>query len=55
VLARVLAGNTSKEIGAMVGLSQRTVDFHRKNIMTKLGAANVAELSANARRAGLVG
>lgn len=55
VLAQVLVGHTSKEIGIAIGLSQRTVDFHRKNIMTKLGAANVAELAANARRAGLVG
>ncbi len=50
VLAEVLAGNTSKEIGVRFGLTQRTVDFHRKNIMTKLGASNVAELAAKARR-----
>lgn len=49
VLAHVLAGRTSKEIGALIGLTQRTVDFHRKNIMTKLGAANVAELAARSR------
>lgn len=55
VLTHVLGGRTSKEIGAQIGLSQRTVDFHRKNIMTKLGAANVAELAAHARRAGLSG
>ncbi|WP_438479981.1 response regulator [Oleiharenicola lentus] len=53
VLALVLAGRTSKEIGAMIGLTQRTVDFHRKNIMTKLGASNVAELAARAQRMGL--
>lgn len=55
VLTQVLAGRTSREIGALIGLTQRTVDFHRKNIMTKLGAGNVAELAANARRAGLSG
>lgn len=53
VLTQVLAGRTSKEIGAVIGLTQRTVDFHRKNIMTKLGASNVAELAATAQRAGL--
>lgn len=52
VLTRVLAGHTSREIGAMIGLTQRTVDFHRKNIMTKLGAANVAELAVLAQRMG---
>ncbi len=52
VLARVLAGQTSKEIGALIGLTQRTVDFHRKNIMTKLGVNNVAELAARAQRMG---
>jgi DNA-binding NarL/FixJ family response regulator len=53
VLTQVLAGRTSKEIGGLTGLTQRTVDFHRKNIMTKLGAANVAELAARAQRMGL--
>lgn len=53
VLTQVLAGRTSKEIGAGIGLSQRTVDFHRKNIMAKLGAANVAELATQARQLGL--
>lgn len=28
VLTQVLAGHTSREIGARIGLSQRTVDFH---------------------------
>ncbi len=53
VLAQVLGGRTSREIGALTGLTQRTVDFHRKNIMTKLGAANVVELAARAQRLGI--
>ncbi len=53
VLTQVLAGHTSKEIGAMIGLTQRTVDFHRKNIMSKLDAGNVAELATKAQRVGL--
>ncbi|AHF90134.1 response regulator containing a CheY-like receiver domain and an HTH DNA-binding domain [Opitutaceae bacterium TAV1] len=52
VLMHVLAGRTSREIGELIGLSQRTVDFHRANIMGKLGATNVADLVANARRHG---
>jgi DNA-binding NarL/FixJ family response regulator len=53
VLTQVLAGNTSKEIGETIGLSSRTVEFHRANLMAKLGAANMAELLAQARRRGL--
>ncbi len=53
VLSHVLSGKTSREIGELVGLSARTVEFHRVNIMTKLGATNVAELVANARQRGL--
>lgn len=50
VLAHVLAGKTSRETGDVIGLSARTVEFHRANIMAKLGASNLAELMANARR-----
>lgn len=51
VLTHVLAGLTSREIGELIGLSARTVEFHRANIMTKLGASNLAELATNAQRA----
>ena len=50
VLTHVLAGKTSREVGELIGLSARTVEFHRANIMAKLGATNLAELAANARR-----
>ena len=50
VLTHVLAGRTSRETGELIGLSVRTVEFHRANIMAKLGASNMAELTANARR-----
>lgn len=53
VLGHVLAGRTSREIGELIGLSARTVEFHRANVMAKLGAANATELVANARRRGL--
>lgn len=53
VLAHVLAGRTSKEIGELIGLSARTVEFHRANVMAKLGAENLADLVANARRLGV--
>ncbi len=53
VLGHVLAGRTSREIGELIGLSARTVEFHRANVMAKLGATNATELVANARRRGL--
>jgi DNA-binding NarL/FixJ family response regulator len=53
VLTQVLAGRTSREIGEAIGLSPRTVEFHRANLMAKLGATNLAELLAHARQRGL--
>lgn len=53
VLTHVLAGRTSREAGELIGLSARTVEFHRANVMGKLGATNLADLVANARRMGL--
>jgi DNA-binding NarL/FixJ family response regulator len=53
ILSHVLQGRTSREISDLIGLSPRTVEFHRSNIMSKLGATNVAELVAHARQRGL--
>lgn len=53
VLGHVLAGGTSRDIGERIGLSPRTVEFHRANVMSKLGASNLAELLAAARQSGL--
>ncbi len=53
VLSHVLAGKTSREISETIGLSARTVEFHRANIMGKLGAANPTDLVARARQLGL--
>jgi DNA-binding NarL/FixJ family response regulator len=53
VLAHVLAGRTSREIGELIGLSGRTVEFHRGNLMAKLGAASATELVTRARQHGL--
>ena len=54
VLAHVLAGRTSREIGGLIGLSTRTVEFHRSNVMSKLGAASPTELVARARQLGVL-
>lgn len=44
VLAQIVKGASSKEIARELGVSPRTVDFHRANILQKLGARNTAEV-----------
>ena len=43
VLAYLVKGASSKEAGRELGISPRTVDFHRANIIEKLGARNMAD------------
>jgi DNA-binding CsgD family transcriptional regulator len=44
ILAQVVKGASSKESARHLGISPRTVEFHRANIMQKLGARNIAVL-----------
>jgi FixJ family two-component response regulator len=44
ILAQVVHGASSKQIARKLGVSPRTVEFHRANIMKKYGARNSAEL-----------
>ncbi len=44
VADRVMSGQPSKSIAAGLGVSEKTVEFHRANIMTKLGAQSLAGL-----------
>jgi len=44
VLADIVGGASSKEIARRLGISPRTVEFHRANILQKLGAKNTADL-----------
>ncbi len=44
VLTQILVGDSNKEIGRILGISPRTVEFHRAHIMKKLGAKNAADL-----------
>lgn len=45
VLAGIAAGRTSKEIAGRLGLSPRTVESHRENLMRKLEIRTVAGLT----------
>jgi DNA-binding CsgD family transcriptional regulator len=43
-LAQIIRGASSKEAARTLGISPRTVDFHRANLLKKLGARNAADL-----------
>jgi DNA-binding CsgD family transcriptional regulator len=40
----LVKGRTNKMIASELAISQRTVEFHRANIMKKLGAKSLADL-----------
>jgi FixJ family two-component response regulator len=53
VLQGLLAGETNRQIGTRLGISLRTVEMHRGNMMDRLAVANLAEALALALGAGL--
>jgi two-component system NarL family response regulator len=54
VLRHIARGHTNKEIGSNLGLSVRTIETHRENLIRKTGLATVAELTRYAVANGLV-
>ena len=54
VLALIAEGRSSKEIAAALGVSLKTIDSHRSNLMEKLDIHKVAGLVRFAIRSGLV-
>ena len=44
VMEHMVAGSTTKNIAADLGLSERTVEHHRHNVMRKTGARSLAML-----------
>lgn len=44
VLDLIMQGATNKVAGDALGISRRTIEFHRANIMLKLSARNLADL-----------
>jgi len=53
VLQQVSEGHTTKQIAHRLNLSSKTVDFHRHQVMKKLGLHSVAELTKYAVREGI--
>jgi DNA-binding NarL/FixJ family response regulator len=54
VFHMVVEGRTSKEIAAKLGISTKTAENHRANVLDKLGARNTADVVRYAVRRGLL-
>jgi two-component system NarL family response regulator len=53
IVRLLAAGRRSSEIAAELGISENTVETHRRNILRKLGLHGIAELTRYAIREGL--
>ena len=53
VLRHVVSGSMNKQIGAALGIRERTVKLYRTSITRKVGVRSVAELTRLARAAGI--
>lgn len=54
ILRLIAQGNTNKETARALGISPKTVDFHRQEIMRRLDVHDVAGLTRHAIRLGLL-
>ena len=54
VLQLIAEGRSSREIAAILGISETTVKTHRKHIMEKLDIHDTAGLTRYAMRVGLI-
>jgi two-component system, NarL family, invasion response regulator UvrY len=53
VLQRISAGSSAEEIARQMSLSIKTIAYHRRHLMAKLGATNDVKLTLIARTQGL--
>ena len=53
VLERIVAGRLNKQIAAELGTVEKTIKFHRANLMRKMGVRVAADLVKLAERAGI--
>ena len=54
VLKYLAEGKSTKEIASQLGVSAKTIEAHRQNIMAKLNIHNIADLIKYAIRTGLI-
>ena len=54
MLDGLVAGNANKSIAFDLGISPRTVEIYRANLMTKMQAASLSELVRMAMMAGIL-
>jgi len=54
ILQLVAEGSTTKEIGAILHLSEKTVETHRANLMKAIGAKDIAAVVRFAIRSGII-
>ena len=54
VLLQIALGKTSKQIATLLDIETPTISFHRRNIMQKIGAENVADMTRIAFEIGIV-
>ena len=55
VLEGLVAGQANKQIAFQLGISPRTIEIYRANLMTKMQAASLSELVRMALTAGILG
>lgn len=53
VLEQIVAGKLNKQIAVALGTAEKTIKFHRGNLMRKMGVRVVADLVKLAERAGV--
>lgn len=54
VLELIASGHSNKEMASLLGISRRTVETHRENLMNKLGIRSIAGLTRLALEQGLL-
>lgn len=54
VLRRLTLGEANRDIAQAMGLSEKTVEYHRSNILKKLGARSMFEATRRALHLGLI-
>lgn len=55
VFELIVRGNTNKQVGNVLGATERTIKAHRRRVMEKMQVQSLAELVSLAERSGILG